>query len=88
MEGDLLFSAGGGVGAVVPGVGSPGEVLCDVHPQEFSTADFVHSRAVDGQWGWSTEFLLKSITTFFVFPTLRDRLLTPHYLASCVTFSL
>ncbi len=25
--------------------------LCDVHPQEFSAADFLHSRAVDGQWG-------------------------------------
>ncbi len=33
------------------GVGSPGEVLCDVHPQEFSTADSLHSRGVDGQWG-------------------------------------
>ncbi len=33
------------------GVGSPGEVLCDVHPQEFSAADSLHSRAVDGQWG-------------------------------------
>ncbi len=55
--GDLLFSAGGeSVGAVVPswrghGVGGPGEILCDVHPQEFSAADFLHSRAVDGQWG-------------------------------------
>ncbi len=33
------------------GVGSPGEVLCDVHPQEFSAADSLHSRGVDGQWG-------------------------------------
>ncbi len=32
-------------------VGGPGEVLCDVHPQEFSAADSLHSRAVDGQWG-------------------------------------
>ncbi len=24
---------------------------CDVHPQEFSAADSLHSRAVDGQWG-------------------------------------
>ncbi len=31
-------------------VGSAGEVLCDVHPQEFSAADSLHSRAVDGQW--------------------------------------
>ncbi len=28
-----------------------GEILCDVHPQEFSAADSLHSRAVDGQWG-------------------------------------
>ncbi len=27
------------------------EVLCDVHPQEFSSADSLHSRGVDGQWG-------------------------------------
>ncbi len=33
------------------GVGSPGEVLCDVHPQEFSAADSLHSQGVDGQWG-------------------------------------
>ncbi len=26
-------------------------MLCDVHPQEFSAADSLHSRAVDGQWG-------------------------------------
>ncbi len=26
-------------------------VLCDVHPQEFSAADSLHSRVVDGQWG-------------------------------------
>ncbi len=32
-------------------VGGPGEILCDVHPQEFSAADSLHSRAVDGQWG-------------------------------------
>ncbi len=48
MAGDLLFSAGGeSVGAV----GGPGEILRDVHPQEFSAADSLHSRAVDGQWG-------------------------------------
>ncbi len=29
----------------------PGEILRDVHPQEFSAADSLHSRAVDGQWG-------------------------------------
>ncbi len=29
-------------------VGGPGEVLCDEHPQEFSAADSLHSRAVDG----------------------------------------
>ncbi len=69
------------------GVGSPGEVLCDVHPQEFSAADSLHSRGVDGG-GWSTEFLLKSITTSFVFSTLRDRLLAPHHSASCATSSL
>ncbi len=32
-------------------VGGPGEILFDVHPQEFSAADSLHSRAVDGQWG-------------------------------------
>ncbi len=26
------------------------EILRDVHPQEFSAADSLHSRAVDGQW--------------------------------------
>ncbi len=37
--------------------------------------------------GWSMEFLLlKSITTSFVFSTLRDRLLAPHHSASCATF--
>ncbi len=49
MEGDLLFS--GGRESVFAVVGGPGEVLCDVHPQEFSAADSLHSRAVDGQWG-------------------------------------
>ncbi len=38
--------------------------------------------------GWSTEFHLKSITTFFVFPILRDRLLATHHSASCATSSL
>ncbi len=33
------------------GVGGPGEILRDVHPQKFSAADSLHSRAVDGQWG-------------------------------------
>ncbi len=33
------------------GVGGPGEILRDVHPQEFSAADSLHSQAVDGQWG-------------------------------------
>ncbi len=32
-------------------VGGPGEIFCYVHPQEFSAADSLHSRAVDGQWG-------------------------------------
>ncbi len=67
----------------------PGEILRDVHPQEFSAADSLHSRAVDGQWGWSMEFfLLKSTTTSFVLLTLRDRLLVPHHSASCATSSL
>ncbi len=33
------------------GVGDPDEILCNLHPQEFSAADSLHSRAVDGQWG-------------------------------------
>ncbi len=66
-----------------------GEVLCDVHPQEFSAADSLHSRAVDVQWGGGQRgFLLKSITTSFVFSTLRDRLFAPHHSASCATSSL
>ncbi len=32
-------------------MGGPCEVLCDVHPREFSAADPLHSRAVNGQWG-------------------------------------
>ncbi len=48
----MLFSAGGeSVGAVVPflesdmhleSVGGPGEILCNVHLQEFSAADSLH----------------------------------------------
>ncbi len=38
--------------------------------------------------GWSTGFLLKSITTSFVLLKLRDRLLTPHHSANCATSSL
>ncbi len=57
MEGDLLFSASReNEGAVAfleidMVLVGPGEVLFDVHPQEFSAADSLHSRAVDGQWG-------------------------------------
>ncbi len=36
--------------------------------------------------GWSTEFLLKSITTSFVLLTLRDRLFVPHHSTICATF--
>ncbi len=32
-------------------VDGPGEILCNVHPQEFSAADSLHGWAVDGQWG-------------------------------------
>ncbi len=35
--------------------------------------------------GWSTEFLLKSITTSFFFSTLRDRLLAPYHVVVCTT---
>ncbi len=38
--------------------------------------------------GWSTGFLLKSITTSFVLLKLRDRLLAPHHSANCATSSL
>lgn len=34
------------------GVGGPGEVPCDVHTKEFSAPNFLHSRAVNGLWGW------------------------------------
>ncbi len=47
----------------------------------------LHSRAVDGQVGWSPEFLMKSITTSFALLTLRDRLFAPHHSASCATSS-
>ncbi len=69
-------------------VAGPGEIFCYVHPQEFSADDSLHSRAVDGQWGWSTEFLLKFITTSFVLLALRDRLFAPHHSTSCATSSL
>ncbi len=64
--GDLLFSGGGRLAlfsrrrkcrrccAFLESdmvFGGPGEILRDVHAQEFSAADSLHSRAVDGQWG-------------------------------------
>ncbi len=69
------------------GVGGPGEVLCDVHPQEFSAADSLHSRAVDGQWGVVNRFP-PEVHHKHHCPSLRDRLLAPHHSASCATSSL
>ncbi len=61
-------------------------VMCN--PQEVSAADSLTVEVSMVSGGWSTEFLLKSITTSFVFSTLRDRLLAPHHSASCATSSL
>ncbi len=61
-------------------------VMCTPRNLVLLTLSTVEVSMVSG--GWSTEFLLKSITTSFVFSTLRDRLLAPHHSASCATSSL
>ncbi len=61
-------------------------VMCTSGNLVLLTLSTVELSMVSG--GWSTEFLLKSITTSFVFPILRDRLLAPHHSASCATSSL
>ncbi len=58
-------------------------VMCTPRNLVLLTLSTVEVSMVSG--GWSTEFLLKSITTSFVFSTLRDRLLAPHHSASCAT---
>ncbi len=79
VEGDLLYSASGeSVGAVVPSwrltwsrwVRS--SVMYTPRNLVLLTLSTVKRSMVSG--GWSTEFLLKSITTSFVLLTLRDRL--------------
>ncbi len=59
-------------------------VMCTPRNVVLPTLSTVKPSMVSG--GWSTEFFLKSITTSFVLPTLRDRLLAPHHSASCATF--
>jgi len=54
-------------------------------PQDFSAADSLHSRAVDGQWGGGQQSFS---WTSFVLLTLRDRLFAPHHSASSTTSSL
>ncbi len=61
-------------------------VMCTPRNLALLTLSTVEVSMVSG--GWSTEFLLKSITTSFVFSTLRDRLFAPHHSASCATSSL
>ncbi len=48
-------------------------VMCTPRNLVLLTLSTVELSMVSGEW--STEFLLKSITTSFVFPTLWDRLL-------------
>ncbi len=61
-------------------------VMCTPRNLVLLTLSTVEVSMVSG--GWSMGFLLKSITTSFVFSTLRDRLLAPHHSASCATSSL
>ncbi len=94
VEGDLLFSAGGKCRRCCPFLESDmvlvvqvrSSVMCTPRNLVLLTLSTVELSMVSG--GWSTEFLLKSNTTSFVFPTLRDRLLVPHHSASCATSSL
>ncbi len=61
-------------------------VMCIPRNFVLLTLSTVELSMVSG--GWSTEFLLKSITTSFVLLTLRDRLFVPHHSTSCATSSL
>ncbi len=61
-------------------------VMCTPRNLVLLTLSTVELSMVSG--GWSTGFLLKSITTSFVFSTLRDRLFAPHHSASCATSSV
>ncbi len=53
---ESYFPAGAGRGGTDEylreccGVGGPGGVICVVHHQEFSAADSLHRRVIDGQW--------------------------------------
>ncbi len=94
-RGGLLFSAGGRKCRrccafleidLVLVVQVRSSVMCTPRNLVLLTLSTVEVSMVSG--GWSTEFLLKSITTSFVFSTLRDRLLAPHHSASCATSSL
>ncbi len=69
----LLCLLGDRLGVVVQVRSS---VMCTPRNLVLLTLSTVEVSMVSG--GWSTEFLLKSITTSFVFSTLRDRLLAPH----------
>ncbi len=58
-----------------------------MHPQEFSAADSLHSRAVDGQWGLVSGVPPPEVQhNLLVFSTLRDRLLAPHHSAQLCHF--
>ncbi len=52
-------------------------VMCTPRNLVLLTLSTVELSMVSG--GWSTEFLLKSITTSFVFSTLRERLFALHH---------
>ncbi len=60
-------------------------LMCTPRNLVLLTLSTVELSMVSG--GWSTEFLLKSITTSFVLLTLRDRLFAQHYSASCAISS-
>ncbi len=93
VERDLPFSVGGRkcrrwcpflLSDVTLVVQMRTSVMCTPRNLVLPTLSTVEPSMVSG--GWSTEFLLKSITTSFVLLTLRDRLFAPHHSASCATF--
>lgn len=58
---------------------SLGEILCNIHTQEFGAAHLLHSSVVDGQQG---VLGVASITISLVFLTFRKSMLSLHHVAS------
>ena len=53
----------------------PGEVVCDVHPQQLGTADHLHSHVVDEKWSMAGLLLPEVNNDLFGFVHIQDQVI-------------